>query len=62
MRAGAELGPAMDALTGLHNTKRGGGAIGALTGGWLDRQAAYEHVLTLALARLLTSAYYGTGA
>ena len=35
-----------------------GGAIGALTGGWLDRQSAYEHLLTMALARLLTPAYY----
>jgi len=58
VRAGAELGPAMDALTGLHNTKQGGGAIGALTGGRLDRQAAYEHLLTMALARLLTPLYY----
>ncbi len=58
VRAGAELGPAMDALTGLHNTKQGGGAIGALTGGRLDRQAAYEHLLTMALARLLTPSYY----
>jgi inosine/xanthosine triphosphatase len=60
VRAGTELGPAMDALTGLHNTKQGSGAIGVLTGGWLDRQAAYEHLLTLALARLLTPAYYKT--
>jgi len=58
VRAGAELGPAMDVLTGLHNTKQGGGAIGALTGGRLDRQSAYEHLLTMALARLLTPAYY----
>jgi inosine/xanthosine triphosphatase len=60
VRAGGELGPAIDTLTGLHNTKQGGGAIGALTRGQLDRQTAYEHVLTLALARLLTSAYYDT--
>lgn len=58
VQAGTELGPAMDALTGLHNTKQGNGAIGALTGGRLDRQAAYEHLLTMALARLLTPAYY----
>ncbi len=58
VRAGAELGPAMDTLTGMHNTKQGGGAIGALTGGWLDRQSAYEHLLTMALARLLTPVYY----
>ena len=59
VRAGAELGPSIDVLTGLHNTKQGGGAIGALTGGQLDRQSAYEHLLTLALARLLTPVYYG---
>ena len=58
VRAGAELGPAIDALTGLHNTKRDSGAIGILTGGILDRQAAYEHLLTMALARLLTPSYY----
>jgi inosine/xanthosine triphosphatase len=58
VRAGMELGPAMDALTGRHNTKQHDGAIGILTGGWLDRQSAYEHLLTLALARLLASAYY----
>jgi inosine/xanthosine triphosphatase len=59
VRAGAELGPTMDALTGLHNTKQGDGAIGILTDGHLSRQSAYEYVLTLALARLLTPAYYG---
>jgi inosine/xanthosine triphosphatase len=58
VRAGMELGPAMDALTGRHNTKQHDGAIGILTGGRLDRQSAYEHVLTLALARLLVPAYY----
>jgi len=58
VRAGAELGPAMDALTGLRNTKQKSGAIGLLTGGQLDRQVAYEHLLTMALARLLTPAYY----
>lgn len=58
VRVGAELGPAMDTLTGLHNTKQDSGAIGILTGGILDRQAAYEHLLTMALARLLTPSYY----
>jgi len=58
VRGGAELGPTMDALTGLHNTKQRQGAIGILTHGYLDRQSAYEHVLTLALARLLSPVYY----
>jgi len=61
VRGGAELGPAMDAFTGLSNTKHQEGAIGILTAGHLNRQAAYEHVLTLALARLLTPAYYDEG-
>lgn len=58
LRNGAELGPTMDALTGLHNTKQRQGAIGILTKGYLDRQSAYEHILTLALARLLSPAHY----
>jgi inosine/xanthosine triphosphatase len=58
VRAGQELGPAMDALTGRQNTKQHDGAIGILTGGQLDRQAAYEHLLIMALARLLTAGYY----
>ncbi|MGD8996561.1 MAG: inosine/xanthosine triphosphatase [Anaerolineae bacterium] len=58
VRAGSELGPTMDVLTGLQNTKQDQGAIGILTDGHLDRQLAYEHLLTLALAPLLTPAYY----
>ena len=58
VRAGAELGPAIDTLTGLHNTKQSGGAIGALTGGLLDRRTAYGHVLMLAMARLVRPGYY----
>ena len=58
VRAGAELGSAVDALTGSHNTKQKGGAIGALTAGLLDRQSAYEHILMLAMARLLRPGYY----
>lgn len=58
VRAGEELGPAMDALTGRHNTKQDEGAIGILTDRRISRQAAYEHLLTLALARMLTPAYY----
>jgi inosine/xanthosine triphosphatase len=61
VRVGAELGPSMDALTGLHNTKQGRGAIGILTRGYLDRQSSYEHLLTLAMARLLTPGYYEEG-
>lgn len=58
VRAGAELGPTIDALTGLRNTKQGQGAIGVLTQGYLDRQTAYEYILTLALAPLLSPLHY----
>src|SRR5262249_39704027 len=42
IRGGMELGHAMDALVGAHDTKRGAGAVGILTGGLVDRQRAYE--------------------
>ncbi|MCD6345661.1 MAG: DUF84 family protein [Anaerolineae bacterium] len=58
LRAGMELGLAVDAVTGGHDTKHHGGAIGAFTGGYLSRQVAYEHLLTLALARFLSADYY----
>jgi len=54
VRRGAELGHAMDALTGAHNTKHGAGAVGILTGGLIDRQAAYEVLVTCALSPVIT--------
>ncbi|HEY4658669.1 MAG TPA: DUF84 family protein, partial [Gemmatimonadaceae bacterium] len=54
IRDGAELGDAMDALVAGHNTKQGAGAVGILTGGLVDRQRAYEMLVTYALAPLLT--------
>jgi inosine/xanthosine triphosphatase len=51
---GLELGVAMDRLTGEHNVKHRQGAVGILTAGLVDRQAAYEVILTYALARFLT--------
>ncbi|GAB4572092.1 MAG: inosine/xanthosine triphosphatase [Anaerolineae bacterium] len=50
LRAGMELGEAMDRLTGLHNTKHDNGAIGILTAGLETRTSAYAHILHLALA------------
>lgn len=49
-----ELGEAMDRLTGERGTKRGRGAVGILTDGLVDRQAAYEVILVYALSPLLT--------
>ncbi len=51
LRAGEELGPAMDKLIGMVDTKRGPGAAGILTDGLTNRQMDYEHMLALALAR-----------
>jgi inosine/xanthosine triphosphatase len=52
---GLELGQAMDRLTGEHNIKQRQGAVGVLTAGLVDRQAAYEVILAYALAPFLTS-------
>lgn len=50
VRGGLELGLAMDAITGDVDTKRGAGAVGILTAGLVDRQAAYEVLVSYALA------------
>lgn len=53
LRAGQELGYAVDEWLGTTGTKHAGGAVGVLTGGLVDRQRAYEVLLTYALAPLL---------
>jgi inosine/xanthosine triphosphatase len=55
---GLELGEAMDQLTGGRDTKYGAGASGILTGGLVDRQAAYESLVTYALAPWLAGEYW----
>jgi inosine/xanthosine triphosphatase len=59
VRQGAELGTAMDQLSGQHNTKQGEGAIGLLTNGLSSRQEAYEALIRMALAPFLRPAWYG---
>jgi inosine/xanthosine triphosphatase len=46
---GMELGHANDQVFGQSNSKQAGGAVGALTGGAVSRQALYEHAMLLAL-------------
>ncbi len=58
VRGGLELGHAMDRLTGSHDTKRGAGAVGILTAGLVDRQQAYEVLVSYALAPFLTPAHW----
>jgi len=50
---GAELGPIMDKMTGQHNTKQKGGAIGYFTKGVIRRQDIYEQGLVSALIPFL---------
>jgi inosine/xanthosine triphosphatase len=54
IRDGTELGHAMDALVAERGTKHGKGAVGILTDGRIDRQGAYEVLVTYALAPFLT--------
>lgn len=56
---GEELGPAMDAVAGLINVKHGAGAVGILTAGLVDRQAAYEVLVTYALSPWLAPEFWG---
>ncbi len=58
LRQGGELGPAMDALSGGHNTKQKQGAVGILTGGLSSRQAAYEQLVALAAAPFVSAEFY----
>jgi inosine/xanthosine triphosphatase len=62
IRDGMELGDAMDRLIGAHDTKRGAGAVGILTAGLVDRQRAYEVLVSYALAPFLTPEWYAAAA
>ena len=53
IREGLELGHAMDKLTSQTGTKHGAGAVGILTAGLVDRQAAYEVLVAYALSVFL---------
>lgn len=58
IREGDELGHAMDRLVAERGTKHGKGAVGILTAGRIDRQAAYEVLVTYALAPFVTPALF----
>lgn len=58
VRSGVELGHAMDTLTGGRDTKQGAGAVGILTNGMIDRQRAYEVLVTYALAPVIAGEYW----
>lgn len=58
IHAGEELGYAMDAVARVVGTKHGRGAVGILTAGLIDRQAAYEPMIAYALAPWLAPTFY----
>jgi inosine/xanthosine triphosphatase len=58
IRAGEELGYAMDAVANTVGTKHGRGAVGILTAGLIDRQRAYEPLVTYALAPWLAPEFF----
>lgn len=58
IREGVELGHAMDEFAATCGTKYGKGAVGILTAGRIDRQGAYEVLVTYALAPFVTPALY----
>ena len=62
IRAGEELGHAMDAVAQTVGTKHGRGAVGILTAGLIDRQRAYETLVTYALAPWLAAEYFAEDA
>lgn len=49
VRAGVELGDALDAAHGLRRAKDGPGAVGVLTGGLISRSELYRAAVILAL-------------
>ena len=58
LEAGVELGHAMDQVARTSGTKHGAGAVGLLMAGLIDRQGAYEHLVTYALSRWLGAALW----
>ncbi len=53
IRAGVELGEAMDEFAKITNVKQKMGAIGVMTKGLSDRQRAYEFILKMAVVKFL---------
>jgi inosine/xanthosine triphosphatase len=58
VRAGGEIGPLFDALTGETDIKKKGGAIGFLTRGLVGREDLYAHMVAAALVRFLHAELY----
>jgi inosine/xanthosine triphosphatase len=57
LRQHGELGPVMDTLINEPGTKQKQGAVGILTNGLSNRQAAYEQLVAMAAAPFVTGYY-----
>lgn len=58
IKAGGELGPIMNELTGEENVKEKAGAIGIFTKGKLDRKTAYVQLVTSALIKFVSPEWF----
>ncbi len=58
VKAGAELGEAMDEFAHITNVRRKMGAIGVMTKGLTDRQRTYEFIVKMAVVRFLWKGAY----
>ncbi len=58
VRAGKELGQAMDEFAKITNVRRKMGAIGVMTKGLTDRQRAYEFIVKMAVVKFLWKEKY----
>ena len=52
LRNGEELGPVMDVFTKTKDIRHHAGAIGIFTEGLVDRQAMFEHIVTLLIGQV----------
>jgi len=58
IRAGGELGPVMDLMSGQDNVKQKMGAIGMFTKGQLDRKSAYVQIVLSAIIKFVSPEWY----
>ncbi|HWI62755.1 MAG TPA: inosine/xanthosine triphosphatase [Symbiobacteriaceae bacterium] len=58
IRAGGEVGPLIDRLTGQTDSKKKGGAIGFLTNGLVVREELYAQIVAAAMVRFLHPELY----
>lgn len=58
LRAGEELGPVMDEITGKDEVKKGPGAIGIFTNGIITRKSAYRDALIFAMSKMIRPDMY----